>query len=56
MIIRKVERNVDVPVDTTTYRQGVINECTRLVEAIAGSADVPTLIVIVTTQYWPVNE
>jgi hypothetical protein len=56
MVIRKVERNVDVPADTTTYRQNVITECTRLVEAIAGSADVPTLIVIVTTQYWPVNE
>jgi hypothetical protein len=56
MVIRKVERNVDVPADTTTYRQNVITECTRLVEAIAVSVDVPTLIVIVTTQYWPVNE
>jgi hypothetical protein len=27
MVIRKVERNVDVPADTTTYRQGVITEC-----------------------------
>jgi len=56
MVIRKVERSVDVPADTTTYRQGVIAECTRLVEAIAGSADVPALIIIVTTQDWPVNE
>jgi len=29
MIIRKVERNVDVPAATTTYRQAVIAECTR---------------------------
>jgi hypothetical protein len=56
MIIRKVERNVDVPVDTTTYRQGVITECTRLVTGIADSADVPALITVVTTQGWPLNE
>lgn len=55
MVIRKVERNVDVPADTTTYRQGVITECTRLVTAIAGSADVPALITVVTTQNWPTN-
>ena len=55
MIIRKVERNVDVPADTTTYRQGVIAECTRLATAITGSADVPALITVVTTQNWPVN-
>ena len=56
MIIRKVERNVDVPADTTTYRQAVIAECTRLVTAIAGASDVPALITFVTTQGWPVNE
>ena len=55
MIIRKVERNVDVPADTTTYRQAVITECTRLATAITGSADVPALITVVTTQNWPVN-
>ena len=55
MIIRKVERNVDVPADITTYRQAVIAECTRLVTAITGSADVPALIAVVTTQNWPVN-
>lgn len=56
MIIRKVERNVDVPANTTTYRQAVIAECTRLVTAIAGASDVPALITSVTTQGWPVNE
>ena len=55
MIIRKVERNVDVPADTTTYRQAVITECTRLVTAITGSANVPALITVVTTQNWPAN-
>ena len=52
MVIRKVERSVDVPADTTTYRQGVIAECTRLVEAISGCTDVPSLITVVTTQNW----
>ena len=53
MIIRKVERSVDVPADITTYRQGVIAECTRLVTSIAGAADVPALIEVVMTQAWP---
>lgn len=56
MVIRKVERNVDVPAATTTYRQAVIAECTRLTTAIAGSADVPALIAVVTTQNWPTQE
>jgi hypothetical protein len=56
MIIRKVERNVDVPADTTQYRKEVITECTRLVTAINGCADVPALIQAVTTQGWPTND
>jgi hypothetical protein len=53
MVIRKVERSVDVPADTVTYRAAVIAECTRLVTAIAGAADVPALIAVVTAQGWP---
>ena len=56
MVIRKVERNVAISADTATYRAAVITECTRLVTAIAGAADVPALIAVVTTQRWPVNE
>jgi hypothetical protein len=56
MVIRKVERNVDIPADTTTYRQAVITECTRLVTAIGGCADVPALIAVVTTQRWTTND
>jgi hypothetical protein len=55
MYIRKIERNVDVPADTVTYRAAVIAECTRLATAMAGSADVPALIAVVTAQGWPVN-
>ena len=53
MVIRKAERNVDIPAETTTYRQAVIAECTRLVTGIEASADVPALITMVTTQGWP---
>jgi len=53
MIIRKVERSVDVPADITTYRQGVIDECTRLVTATQGCVDVPALIEVLSTQAWP---
>ena len=56
MVIRKAERNVDIPSDTTTYRQAVITECSRLVTAIAGASDVETFIAVVTTQNWPRSE
>jgi len=55
MVIRKVERSVDIPADTATYRAAVIAECTRLVTAIQGCADVPALIAVVTAQGWPVQ-
>ena len=53
MVIRKAERDVSIPDATVTYRAGVITECSRLVTAIAGCADVPALIAVVTTQEWP---
>lgn len=56
MVIRKAERNVDVPQSTSAYRISIINECTRLVAAINACTDVPSLIAIVTTQDWPINE
>jgi hypothetical protein len=56
MVIRKIERNVDIPAATATYRAAVIAECTRLATSIAGSADVPALITIITTQNWPTTE
>jgi hypothetical protein len=52
MVIRKVERSVDIPEATATYRASVITECTRLVTSIDASADVPALIEVVTTQNW----
>lgn len=56
MIIRKAERNVDIPADTATYRAEVVTECSRLKTAIASATDVPALIAVVTAQNWPTTE
>lgn len=53
MVIRKVERSVDIPAATAIYRAAVIAECTRLVAAISSCTDVPSLATVVTTQNWP---
>jgi hypothetical protein len=53
MVIRKAERDVAIPEATVTHRAAVITECTRLVTAIAGAADVPALSTVVTAQNWP---
>lgn len=53
MVIRKVERSIDIPAEIAAYRAAVIAECTRLVTAIQGCADVPALVAVVTTQGWP---
>jgi hypothetical protein len=53
MVIRKAERNVDIPAETQTYRAAVVAECDRLETAIAGAADVPALIAVVGAQNWP---
>jgi len=55
MVIRKVERSIDIPAEIVTYRAAVIAECTRLVTAIQSCADVPALVAVVTAQGWPVN-
>jgi hypothetical protein len=52
MVTRKVERNVDIPAGVVAKRAAIVAECTRLETAIAGCADVPALIAIVTNQNW----
>jgi hypothetical protein len=51
--LRKLTRNVDVPADVVTYRQGVIDECNRLQTAIGAATDVEGLISALGTQNWP---
>lgn len=53
MVIRKVERDVAVPADVTTFRAAVVAECTRLVDAINAAGTVEDLISALQTQNWP---
>ena len=53
MIIRKVERSVNVPSATETYRTAVLAECGRLESAIAGVSDVDALATVMAGQNWP---
>jgi hypothetical protein len=53
MVIRKVERDVAIPVETVIYRVAVLAECDRLIAAIAGAADVDALAAVVNAQNWP---
>jgi hypothetical protein len=55
MITRKVERDVAIPTDVTTYRVGVITEYNRLKTAIEGTNSVEDLINVVGSQNWPTN-
>jgi hypothetical protein len=53
MVIRKAERNVDIPAETQTYRAAVVAECDRLEAAIAACTTVEELISVVGAQNWP---
>ena len=56
MLVRKIERNVDVPAETTAYRAAVIAECNRLVTAIGKVTTVPKLIEAIESANWPSAE
>lgn len=52
-VIRKAERNVDIPADVVTFRAAVVAECARLEAAIAASADVDALVAVLSSADWP---
>ena len=52
MIVRKAERNIDVPAAVAAKRAAIVAECDRLEAAIAGCADVEALITVLGTQNW----
>lgn len=56
MLVRKIERDVDVPAATATYRAAVVAEANRLETAISAVADVEELISVVNSANWPVAE
>jgi len=53
MVVRKAERNIDVPTAVAAKRSAIVAECDRLEAAIAGCADVEALITVVGSQNWP---
>jgi len=52
MVIRKAERNIDVPNAVAAKRAAIVAECGRLETAIAGCADVEALITVLGSQNW----
>ena len=53
MVIRKSERNVDIPADVVTKRAAIITECERLEAAITAATDIDAFIAVVQDQRWP---
>jgi hypothetical protein len=53
MVIRKIERSVDIPAASVVYRGAVVTECARLEVDVAGCLDVLSLITTVMNQNWP---
>jgi len=51
-IIRKAERNVDVPADVVTKRANIITESDRLEAAITGVTTVEELMEVLNNQKW----
>ena len=52
-VIRKAERNVDIPATVVTKRTAIVAECDRLEAAITACATVEELITVVGAQDWP---
>jgi hypothetical protein len=52
MVVRKAERNVDIPATVVAKRAAIVAECDRLEVAIAACAVVEELIVVVSNQSW----
>jgi len=53
MVIRKTERDVDIPADVVTKRAAIVAECDRLETAITAAADMDAFIAVVQNQRWP---
>lgn len=56
MLVRKIERNVDVPADMVTYRAAVITEANRLTTGITAATEIGELISLINSISWPTVE
>jgi len=52
MVVRKAERNVDIPATVVAKRAAIVAECDRLEAAIAACTTVEALITVVSNQNW----
>ena len=53
MVVRKAERNIDIPAKVVAKRAAIVAECDRLEAAIAACTTVEALIAVVGAQGWP---
>ena len=51
-VVRKAERNVDIPADIVTKRAAIVTEADRLETAITNAANVEALIEVLNAQNW----
>jgi hypothetical protein len=51
-VVRKAERNVDIPADVVTKRAAIVTEADRLETAITNAANVEALIEVLNAQNW----
>jgi hypothetical protein len=51
-VVRKLERNVDIPADVVTKRAAIVTEANRLETAINNAATVEALIEVLNVQNW----
>ena len=51
-VIRKVERNVDIPADVAAKRAAILAECDRLTAAVTAAQDMPSFITAVQSANW----
>ncbi len=56
MLVRKIERNVNIPAATATYRAAVIDEADRLETAINAATNITAFITAVNSTNWPEAE
>ena len=51
-VIRKAERNVEIPEDVATKRAAILAECDRLTAAVTAAQDMPAFIEAVQSANW----
>jgi len=52
MVIRKAERNIDIPSATVAKRAAILTECDRLISAINASSDIDTFVSAISSANW----